>query len=597
MSETVIEYVLRRLKDIGVDHVFGVAGDYAFPIDDAIVKHSGIEYVGCCNELNAGYAADGYARVHGIGALCTTYGVGELSAINAIAGCYAENVPIIHITGMPAMPVQKVRAPVHHTLGNGEFDLFKNMADTVVRASAIMTPQNTAYETERLIATALYQRGPVYMAIPSDLADQPVVSHAQPLDLPFSDRPSLEAAVAAIAEALGSAETACVLPGILTARLGLRDAVQAFIDASGLPFATMFADKSVLNEQQRAYIGMYDGRLMDPDVRALVESCDRVVCIGTVLTDFNSGAFTAHLDQARTIDIGHHRTRVGSQVFTSVEMGDVLSELTQRVTKRTMPITIQPATLGPVNGDTEITADALYSRWERFLKPDDIIITETGTCSMGLAFAHLPSGAQFHNQTLWGSIGWATPAAFGAAVADSGRRLILVTGDGSHQLTAQEISQFGRRGLKPIVFVLNNNGYLIERLLCKDRAMAYNDLAHWNYTALPHALGCEDWYTARVTTCGELDEAMKAAEQGDKAAYIEVVTDTYAAPPMATKLQDSIGSLYSAPKSGLLRTPPPERPTPACPGYGRAVAGVPGSWAAGTAAPGAPAGPAPSAAP
>jgi indolepyruvate decarboxylase len=553
MSETVIEYVLRRLKDIGVDHIFGVAGDYAFPIDDAIVKHSGIEYVGCCNELNSGYAADGYARVHGIGALCTTYGVGELSAINAVAGCYAENVPVIHITGMPAMPVQKVRAPVHHTLGNGEFDLFKNMADSVVRASAILTPQNAAYETERLIAAALHQRGPVYMAIPSDLADKPVVSQAQPLDQPFSDRSSLDAAVAAITEALGSAETACVLPGILTARLGLRDAVQSFIDASGLPFATMFGDKSVLNEQQRGYIGMYDGHLMDPDVRALVESCDKVVCIGTMLTDFNSGAFTAHLDHARTIDIGHHCTRVGSQVFSSVEMGDILSEVTQRVAKRTMPITIHPASLGPVNGDgdMQITAEALYPRWERFFKPDDIIIAETGTASMGLAFAHLPSGAQFHNQTLWGSIGWATPAAFGAAVADPGRRLILITGEGSHQLTAQEISQFGRRGLKPIIFVLNNHGYLIERLLCKDGAMAYNDLAPWNYAALPHALGCNDWYTARVGNCGELDEAMKSAEQGDKAAYIEVVTDTYAAPPLATKLHENLGSLYSAPKSGL----------------------------------------------
>jgi indolepyruvate decarboxylase len=553
MSETVIEYVLRRLKDIGVDHIFGVAGDYAFPVQDAIVEHPGIEWVGCCNELNAGYAADGYARVHGIAALSTTYGVGELSAINAVAGSYAENVPVVHLTGMPAMPVQKARAPVHHTLGNGEFDLFKNMADTVVRASAIMTPQNAACETERLIATALYQRGPVYMAFPADLADEPVVSRAQPLVLPFSDRPSLDAAVAAITEALGSAGTACVLPGILTARLGLRDAVQAFIDASGLPFATMFGDKSVLDEQQAAYIGMYDGRLMDPDVRGFVESCDHVVCIGTVLTDFNAGAFTAHLDPARTIDIGHHRTRVGSQVFTSVEMGDVLAGLTQRVTKRTISTTIRPATLGPVtgDGDMEITAEALYPRWERFFRPDDIIITETGSSAMGLAFAHLPKGAQFHNQTLWGSIGWATPAAFGAAVADPGRRLVLVTGDGAHQLTAQEISQFGRRGLKPIVFVLNNNGYMVERMLCKDPAIAYNDLASWNYAELPHALGCNGWYTARATTCGELDEAMKAAEQGDTAVYIEVVTGTYAAPPLVMRLHESIGSLYSAPKWGL----------------------------------------------
>lgn len=553
MSETVIEYVLRRLKEIGVDHIFGVAGDYAFTVQDAIVKHPGIEWVGCCNELNAGYAADGHARVHGVAALSTTYGVGELSAINAVAGSYAENLPVVHLTGMPAMPVQKARAQVHHTLGNGEFDLFKNMADTVVCASAIMTPQNVASETERLIAAAMYQRRPVYMAFPSDLADEPVVSRAQPLDLPFSNRPSLDAAVAAITEALGSAGTACVLPGILTARLGLRDAVQALLDASGLPFATMFADKSVLDEQQAAYIGMYDGRLMDVDVRAFVESCDQVVGIGTMMTDFNSGAFTANLDPARTIDIGHHRTRVGSQVFTSVEIGDVLSELTQRVRKRTIPTTIRPTTLGPVtgDGDAEITAEALYPRWERFFKPNDIIIADTGTSSMGIAFARLPKGAQFHNQTLWGSIGWATPAAFGAAVADPGRRLILVTGEGAHQLTAQEISQFGRRGLKPIVFVLNNNGYLIERLLCKDPAIAYNDLASWNYAELPHALGCMGWYTPRVTTCAELDAAMQAAEQGDTAAYIEVVTGTYTAPTLAMRLHESLGTLYSAPRWGL----------------------------------------------
>jgi TPP-dependent 2-oxoacid decarboxylase len=175
-----------------------------------------------------------------------------------------------------------------------------------------------------------------------------------------------------------------------------------------------------------------------------------------------------------------------------------------------------------------------------------------GYAADGYARVHgIAALAQFHNQTLWGSIGWATPAAFGAAVADPGRRLVLVTGDGAHQLTAQEISQFGRRGLKPIVFVLNNNGYMVERMLCKDPAIAYNDLASWNYAELPHALGCNGWYTARATTCGELDEAMKAAEQGDTAVYIEVVTGTHAAPPLVMRLHESIGSLYSAPKWGL----------------------------------------------
>src|SRR5580704_14858318 len=207
-SPTVIEHVLSRLKDIGITKVFGVAWDFAFPIEDAIVGFPGIDWVGCCNELNASYAADGYARIHGIAALNTTYGVGEFSAINGIAGAYAEHVPVFHLVGMPNLPAQAGRALVHHTLGNGEFDFFHKMAQQVVCACAIMTPQNVAYETERLIAEALYHRRPVYMAFPTDVANQPVVSTAVPLDLPESDPESLQAAVSVILDRLSAATTA-----------------------------------------------------------------------------------------------------------------------------------------------------------------------------------------------------------------------------------------------------------------------------------------------------------------------------------------------------------------------------------------------------
>jgi indolepyruvate decarboxylase len=223
------------------------------------------------------------------------------------------------------------------------------------------------------------------------------------------------------------------------------------------------------------------------------------------MTDFSTGGFTAHLDPEKTINIRHHLTQVGSKVYPNVEMKDVLTELTRRVKKRSEKSPIKPVSLGAKvgSGSDPITVEALYPRWANFLKPNDILVAETGTSALGLAFALLPKGVTFHNQTLWGSIGWATPAAFGAAVAAPDRRLVLVTGEGSHQLTAQEISQFGRRGLKPIVFVLNNSGYLIERLICRNPAIAYNDLAPWRYSEIPHALGCDGWLTARVTTCGE----------------------------------------------------------------------------------------------
>ncbi len=329
-------------------------------------------------------------------------------------------------------------------------------------------------------------------------------------------------------------------------RAGLREELQSFVDASWLPFATMFGDKSVLEEQQPAYIGMYDGRLMDESVREFVESCECVLVIDALMTDFNTGAFTAHLDPERTIDIRHHHTRVGSKVYPNVEMRDILAELTRHVTKRTGKPSLKPGSLGAVTGrgSDPITVDALYSRWANFLKPNDILITETGSSSMGLGFAPMPKGVTFHNQTLWGSIGWATPASFGAAVAAPNRRVVLVTGEGSHQLTAQEISQFARRGLKPILFVLNNSGYLIERLLCTNPDIAYNDLASWRYSELPHALGCEGWFTARVTTCGEFDKALKAAAEENSAAYIEVVTDKYAASPFAMKLHENVKTLY-----------------------------------------------------
>jgi indolepyruvate decarboxylase len=547
MTKTVIEHVLSRLHDIGVTDVFGVPGDYSFAVSDAICTDRSMRWIGCCNELNAAYAADGYARIKGTAALCTTYGVGELSAINGIAGAYAEHLPVFHLVGTPNISTQAARALMHHTLGNGEYDLFRGMSEPVVCASAVMTPQNVAHQTERLIFEALYHRRPVYMAFPADFAGQPVLGDAQPVPAPRSDPDMLCAATDAIAAALDKAGSACVLPGILVARTGMQAALEALIDSSGLPFATMFMAKSVLDEQHPAYVGMYDGALMNEDVRRFVEDSDLVINVGSPMTDFNSGAFTAHLDPARTITIGHHRTQVNSKTYSGVELGDLLAALAKRLPKRVWP-TITAASLGPIagSGKDPIGVDALYPRWANFLQPHDILVAETGTASMGLSFARMPKQVTFHNQTLWGSIGWATPAAFGAAVAAPDKRIVLVTGDGAHQLTAQEIGQFGRLGLKPIVFVLNNNGYLIERLLCKDPTAAYNEIAPWNYAQLPRALGCDDWLTARVTTCDEFDQALQAAGNSNAGVYIEVVTDAYAASPLAMKLHDAVKTLYAS---------------------------------------------------
>jgi indolepyruvate decarboxylase len=405
MSATVIQHVLSRLHDIGIKDVFGVAGDFAFPIEDAICSDRNFRWIGDCNELNAAYAADGYARIHGLAALNTTYGVGELSAINGIAGSYTEFLPVFHLTGMPDSGVQARRRLVHHTLGNGEFDLFYKMAEPVVCARAIMTPENCVAETERLISAALRQKRPVYMAFPSDYANEPVNGNGKGFMVTerLSDSTALEDAVQAITQTIKASNTACILPGIIVSRSGLTDEAFAVVDASGLPFATMFMDKSVLDEGHPHYMGMYDGKLMNEEIRAFVEGCDCVLGIGAMLTDFNSGAFTARLDRSKSINIMRESVRVGNAYYKNVDMKDVLIALAKRLPRKPVDAPHVHGLGEPIGKPSDkITVDYLYPRWQKMLRPNDILVVETGTTSMGLVFAKMPRGATFQNQSLWG---------------------------------------------------------------------------------------------------------------------------------------------------------------------------------------------------
>jgi len=546
MARTVIEHVLWRLKQLGIRDVFGVPGDFAFPLNDAIATDPDMRWIGCCNELNAAYAADGYARVKGMSALCTTYGVGELSALCGVAGSYTEHLPVFHLVGMPNTKIQEERRIVHHTLGNGGFDLFAKMAQPAACASAILTPENVIPEMERLVHEAVYRHRPVYIAIPADHAlAEPCGCAIAPQHTIASDPDTLADAVADVAEKLAKAETGVILAGYLLHRLRLTAEAQKLVGTWGMPYATMMMDKTALDETSPGYIGMYDGRIMNPEVREFVESRDVVLNLGGLWSDFNTGAFTARIEASRSIEVMQHHVRVGRAVYHDVEMADMLRGLSALPIRKhlTGPA---PSRLGDPKGgpDEPIRPEYLYPRWEAFLRPHDILVAETGTVSMGLGFALMPSGSIFLNQTLWGAIGWATPAAFGAALAAPDRRVVLVTGEGSHQMTVQEISQFARFGLKPVIFCLNNQGYLIERLLCKDPMIAYNDVASWNYSQLPAAFGCTDWLSARVATNGELDATMKTAESCGQGAYIEVCTDKMASSPLALALHQSIQTLY-----------------------------------------------------
>jgi indolepyruvate decarboxylase len=546
-STSVADYIVQRIADEGVTHCFGVAGDYLFPMCNAIESSQKVKWIGCANELNAAYAADGYARIRGAGMLATTYGVGELSALNGVMGAKAERSLVFHVVGMPSYQNQRLSKIAHHTLGDGQFGNFAGLSAAAACCSALINPDNCVIEMERVIAEARRNNQPAYILVPSDHAQAPVSRvDVRPLTLK-SNEAALKKAVVAISERLKGAKSVVVLPAFTIARLGLQNQLRDAIEALGCPFATTVMEKCLVDESHPQYAGLYAGAMSAQSAREIVEGADVVLDLGGVnLNDITTAAYSAKLDPARFVTIGLNDVRMGEKVITGVRLRDMLVELAKlkspaRRFRRTAD-GAQPPIAGKPSD--RITMDALYSRYAGFIREGDTVVLETGSSTLGLTPVPLADGVRVEAQVLWGSIGWATPAAFGVALADPSRRTILITGEGSHQLTANEIGSMGRFGANVIVFVLNNDGYLIERALEENPDWSYNDLAHWRYAELPRTLGCAEWFAARVTTLGELDAAMKAARESKSGAYIEVVGERMDMPPILAFAHDRLATMY-----------------------------------------------------
>jgi indolepyruvate decarboxylase len=545
-AASVADYIVERLAAEGISHCFGVAGDYLFPICDAVDSSTKVKWIGCANELNASYAADGYARIRGAAMLATTYGVGELSAINGVMGAKAERSLVFHVVGMPSYQHQRVHKITHHTLGDGVFGNFVDLSAGAACCHAVINPENCIVEMERVIAEARRDNRPAYIVVPSDYALAPVVqADVKPIVL-RSNQAALQKVMAVIAERINKAKSVVAFPAFTISRLGLQKQAQKAVEALGCPFATTLMEKCVIDESHPQFAGMYAGAASDPKTRQIVEGADLVLDLGGVnLNDITTAAYSAKLDPSRFITVGLNDVRIGDDVIAGVRLADVLAELA-KLKPPSAPYRGTPQGLAPVNGkpSDRITMDALYPRYAAFLRAGDTVVLETGSTSSGVTPMILADGVRVEAQVLWGSIGWATPAAFGVALANPDRRTVLITGEGSHQLTANDIGAMGRFGANVIVLVLNNSGYLIERALEENPKWTYNDLAPWNYAQLPKALGCADWYTARVTTLGELDEAMKAARASKAGAYIEIIGGKMDMPPALAYAHGRLKAMY-----------------------------------------------------
>jgi alpha-keto-acid decarboxylase len=558
---TVGDYLADRLAEAGVDHVFGVPGDYTLALLDHIVDHAELSWTGCTNELNAAYAADGYARLRGIGALITTFGVGELSAINALAGSFAEHVPVVHIVGSPATGTQAAQRVVHHSLGDGVFSHFIDMHEPITCCRAALSADNAGAEIDRVLATVLSKRLPGYILLPADVATSSMAPPTRPLVVPrsASDPDSLAGFTSAARQLIGTATEVGdvrVLAGLLAHRLGAVRQVRELLDAGPLFHATSLWGKSLVDESAPTFAGVYAGAASSVTVRHVVEDAPVLVLAGVQFTDLNSGFFTQQIKRTRTIEIGPNAASVGVAVFSPVTLGDALEattkivkELAGRSPSQPMAAFVDSTEPAPAAGTgAALSQSALWDRIAGFFRPGDVVLADQGCSFYGAATRRLPRDVVFIGQPLWASIGYTLPALLGACLADQGRRGVLLIGDGAGQMTVQEISTLFKEGLSPVIFVVDNGGYTVERAIHGPNR-SYNDIAKWDWTAAPSLFApghpCR---TARVLTDKDLEHVLAEVNESPGVPWVvEVVVPPLDVPPLLADLARAAGRANARP--------------------------------------------------
>jgi indolepyruvate decarboxylase len=527
LKPTIGAYLISRLWQMGIRHVFGVAGDYVLKFFD-LIEESDIRLINTCNELNAGYAADGYARIAGAGAVCVTYGVGGFSVYNAVAGAFAERVPLVVVSGGPKTSLRGRLHPylLHHTIG--EMGLQREIFERITQSAFVLTnPTHAPWHIDEALAACVRYSRPVYIEIPADMVMEgcsPPGAWAPDNSL-HMDPEVLDEAIGETLDRISAASRPVILAGVEVDRLGARDALLRLIDRTGFPVATTGLGKGVVPERTKGYVGTYIGALANETARRTVEDADLLLCLGAWMTDLDLGGYTAHLDEGRMIIANSERVRVRHHVYEHVPIKDFIEGLAGHVQegragggrgeRQEAPAGAPSYTASP---GARLTTDRFWDRMSHFLRDGHIVVSDTGSCTFESVKLSLPQKADYIGQSFYTSMGYAIPAALGAKFAAPSTRPVVFVGDGAFQMTGQELSTVIRHGQNPVVFLLNNDGYQVERAMYDN---AYNDINMWDYTQVVEAFG--GGKGVRVSTEGDLEAFLaNAADNPDTLMFAEV---------------------------------------------------------------------------
>ncbi|KAF4502383.1 THI3-positive regulation factor of thiamine metabolism [Fusarium agapanthi] len=553
-------YLFTRLRQAGTRRVYGVPGDFTLRALDHLPR-SGLKFVGCCNELNAGYAADGYARAQrhrkgtGIGALITTYGVGELSAANAVAGSYAEYLPVVHIVGTPSRRARHVSCSlvagkkphlhIHHTMADSRIGVYREIAEKFTVAQldlAETTPEEVPAQINKVLSQAIYHSRPVYIEMPSDAVETEILSDK--LDDPIDPNPDAVhnrdtgKMAQNLLQKLYSAKRPLIIVDRADGAETIRQEINKFVKKSGIPTVSLPSGASMVDNSLPSYFGVYSGSIGTVDLTSEVKSADLVLAFGCQFSDTQTLGW-AVLPERQTMTL-ISRNHIEDE---PVNVQDVLKEMVQKLDTTQLPLQ-DTSSWGNFRNQPQfevfpkayIIQDEFYIHLNKHLHPNDTVLLGNATPIIGGRDLVLPPSSQLIASGMWFSIGHMLPAALGVsqakAVMKSKGRTVLLDGDRSFQMTAQELSTIIHQRANVIIFIINNSGYTYERYI-HGMTAAYNDVAPWNYSAAPQLFGDAPQgypiHSCKVRNMEELDEVLNSEGfvKGKGLTLVDVEMDAY----------------------------------------------------------------------
>jgi TPP-dependent 2-oxoacid decarboxylase len=551
LTQNVGSYLIQRLYDHGVRHIFGVPGDFVLGFYQQLMQSNKLKIINTCDEQGAAFAADAYARINGLGVVCVTYCVGGLKVVNATAQAFAEKSPVVVISGAPGIK-ERIKNPLlHHKVR--DFDTQQKIFEYMTIDSILIdNPRTAAKDIDRVLSSATRYKRPVYIELPRDKISIPIYQE-QYIDssIPYSktyetDTDSMQEALVEATEIINSSKQPVIVAGIEIHRFALQDKILQLAIKTNIPIAATVLSKSVISEDHPSYIGVYEGAMGHQSVREYVESSDCLILLGALMTDVNFGISTTPIEQSKSIYVTSEKLSIKHHNFENVLLQDFLTKLIEAPLIRKDSVLVEKQVDVNKNNnkqfsaakDQNITVKRLFERLDFSITDNTIVIADVGDSLFGALDLTIHGQTEFLSPAYYCSMGFAVPAAIGAQLANPTLRPIVIVGDGAFQMTGMEISTICRFALNPIIIILNNEGYGTERPMLDG---PFNDILPWNYYLIPDIIDHGKGFV--VQTEDQLEECLSAAEKiySKDMCILDVRLDIHDGSPALQRLTETLG--------------------------------------------------------